>query len=37
VVEDDDDGSKSYESENIRFSQISLAEPQGEPELQQFC
>ncbi len=37
MVEDDDDGSKSYESENIRFSQISLAEPQGEPELQQFC
>jgi hypothetical protein len=37
VVEDDDDRSKSCKSENSRFSQISSTEPQGEPELQQFC
>ncbi len=37
VVEDDDDRSKSRKSENSRFSQISSTEPQGEPELQQFC
>ncbi len=37
VVEDDDDRSKSCKSENSHFSQISSNEPQGEPELQQFC
>ncbi len=37
MVEDDDDRSKSCKSENSRFSQISSTEPQGEPELQQFC
>ncbi len=37
VVEDDDDRSKSCKSENCHFSQISSTEPQGEPELQQFC
>ncbi len=37
MVEDDDDRSKSCESKNSRFSQISSTEPQGEPELQQFC
>ncbi len=37
MVEDDDDKSKSCKSENSRFSQISSTEPQGEPELQQFC
>jgi hypothetical protein len=37
VVEDDDDRSKSCESENRHFSQISSSEPQGEPESQQFC
>ncbi len=36
MVEDDYDRSKSCESENSRFSQISSTEPQGEPELQQF-
>jgi hypothetical protein len=37
VVEDDDDRSKSCKSENSCFSQIFSTEPQGEPELQQFC
>ncbi len=37
VVEDDDDRSESYESDNSCFSKISSIEPQGEPELQQFC
>jgi hypothetical protein len=37
VVENDDDRSKKCESENSHFSQISSTEPQGEPELQQFC
>jgi hypothetical protein len=37
VVEDDYDRSKSCESENSCFSQISSTEPQGKPELQQFC
>ena len=36
AVEDDDDRSESCKSENSCFSQISLTEPQGEPELQQF-
>ncbi len=35
--EDDDDRSKSCESENSHFSQISSTEPQGETELHQFC
>ena len=37
MVEEDDDRSKSCESENSCFSPISSTEPQGEPELQQFC
>ncbi len=37
MVEDDDDKSESCESDNSHFSKISSIEPQGEPELQQFC
>ncbi len=36
AIENDDDRSKSCESDNSCFSQISSIEPQGEPELQQF-
>ena len=35
-VEDDDDRSESCKSDNIRFSQTSSIEPQGQPELLQF-
>ncbi len=35
AIENDDDRSESFESDNSRFSQISSIEPQGEPELQQ--
>jgi hypothetical protein len=35
-VEDDDDRSESYKSDNSRFSQTSSIEPQGQPELLQF-
>ena len=36
AIENDDDRSKSCESDNSCFSQISSIEPQGEPELLQF-
>jgi hypothetical protein len=36
AVEDFDDRSESCESDNIRFSQTSSIEQQGEPELKQF-
>ncbi len=36
ALDDDDDRSGSWESDNSLFSQISSIEPQGEPELLQF-